>query len=80
MILPVSLWNILEAVLPGARMRRPADAARGYYERSLEVCERLLKANPESAQAARDVSVSLGRLGDFLASRGQAGDATKALG
>jgi tetratricopeptide (TPR) repeat protein len=40
----------------------------------------LLVANPESAQAARDVSVSLNKLADFLASRGQPGDAEQALG
>jgi hypothetical protein len=43
------------------------------------VSEELLAANPQSARAARDVSVSLGRLGDFLASRGQARDAEQAL-
>ncbi len=42
--------------------------------------ERLLRANPESAQAARDVSVSLERLADFLARRGLPGDAEAALG
>jgi tetratricopeptide (TPR) repeat protein len=57
-----------------------AKKALGYYQRCLKIDERLLKANPESAQAARDVSVSVGRLGDFLESRGQAGDAKKALG
>src|SRR5271165_3613 len=57
-----------------------AEKALGHYERSLEVREGLLGDNPQSGQAARDVSVSLERLGDFLASRGQAGDAEKALG
>ena len=57
-----------------------AEKALGYYERSLKVAEDLWTANPESGQAARDVSVSLNKLGDFLASRGQAGDAEKALG
>ena len=57
-----------------------ATKALGYYERSLKVSEDLLAANPHSAQAARDVSVSLERVADFLASRGQAGDATRALG
>ncbi|MCA9031867.1 MAG: hypothetical protein KDA66_13720, partial [Planctomycetaceae bacterium] len=33
-----------------------------YYTRSLEVRERLLAASPDSAQAARDVSVSLTKL------------------
>ena len=46
----------------------------------MEVREDLLRANPQSAQAARDVSVSLNKLADFLASRGQPGDALQALG
>ena len=60
---------------------RPGDAekALAHYERSLAVCEGLLRDNPQSGQAARDVSVSLDRLGDFLASRGRPGDAEKAL-
>jgi hypothetical protein len=39
---------------------QPGDAARALtnYTRSLEVAERLLKANPDSAQATRDVAVS----------------------
>jgi tetratricopeptide (TPR) repeat protein len=52
----------------------------GHYQRSLEVSERLLAANTNSAQAARDVSVNLNKLGAFLAARGQPGDAEKALG
>ena len=65
-----------------ARRGRPGDAekALGHYERSLEVREGLLRDNPQSGQAARDVSVSLDRLGDFLARRGRPGDAEKALG
>ena len=55
-----------------------AKKALGHYQRTLEIAERLLKANPESAQAARDGAVSLQRLGGFLARRGQAGDAEKA--
>ena len=57
-----------------------AEKALGHYQRSLEVRERLLAANKDSAQAARDVSVSLDRLADFLAGRGLPGDAEKALG
>jgi tetratricopeptide (TPR) repeat protein len=57
-----------------------AEQALGHYQRSVEIAERLAAANPDSAQAARDVSVSLERLGDFLSSRGQAGDAEQALG
>ena len=57
-----------------------AEAAQGNYERSLEVAERLWSANPESGQAARDLSVSLERLADFLAGRGKPGDAEVAMG
>ena len=51
-----------------------------HYTRSLDVRETLLKANPGSAEATRDVSISLNKLGNFLATRGQPGDADKALG
>jgi len=37
------------------------------------------RADPDSAQAARDVSVSLNKLADVLGRRGQTGDAEKAL-
>jgi tetratricopeptide (TPR) repeat protein len=65
-----------------ARRGLPGDAAQalGYCQRSMAVREGLLAANPESAQAARDVSVSLERLADFLARRGLPGDAAQALG
>jgi len=45
----------------------------------LQQQERLLAASPDSAQVARDVSVSLVRLGDFLARRGSVGDSDEAL-
>ena len=72
--------NLLGAFL--ARRGMPGDAEKvlGHYERSLEINERLQVANPESAQAARDVSASLNNLGDFLARRRMPGDAEKALG
>jgi tetratricopeptide (TPR) repeat protein len=57
-----------------------AEQALGHYRRSLEICERLLLANPESAQAARDVSLSLNKLADFVARRGLPNDAEQALG
>src|SRR5204863_279995 len=57
-----------------------AEKALGYFQRDLEISEALLRANPDSAEAARDVAISLDQLGEFLASRGQAGDAEKALG
>ena len=56
------------------------DRADYFLRRALEVAEADLAANPESAQAARDVSVSLNTLADFLARRGLPGDAEKALG
>ncbi|WP_217427406.1 hypothetical protein, partial [Sphaerotilus uruguayifluvii] len=56
-----------------------AEQALRYFQRSLQVREDLLRANPDSAQAARDVSVSLNKLADFLRARGQAGDAEQAL-
>jgi tetratricopeptide (TPR) repeat protein len=56
------------------------DVALQFLALYQETAERLLAANPESAQAARDVSVSLNKLGDFLSRRGQPGDATQALG
>ncbi|MEY4178148.1 MAG: regulatory protein afsR, partial [Planctomycetota bacterium] len=56
------------------------DVAGSFLELCHEITERLLTANPESAQAARDVSVSLDRLGDFLSLRGLPGDAEQALG
>ena len=57
------------------------DAAKveSHYARSLELADALLAANPGSADAKRDVSVSLDRLGDFLATRAQSGDMDKAL-
>jgi hypothetical protein len=65
-----------------AQRAQPGDAeqALGHFTRSLEVREKLLADNPGSAQAVRDVSVSLNKLGDFLARRAQPGDADKALG
>jgi tetratricopeptide (TPR) repeat protein len=64
-----------------AQRGQPGDAEQAlrHYTRSLEIREGLLKRNPESAKAARDVSVSLNKLGDFLAERGQPGDARQAL-
>jgi tetratricopeptide (TPR) repeat protein len=60
---------------------QPGDAERAleHYTRSLDILQELLKRNPDSAQAARDVSVSLDSLGVFLAGRGQLGDAEAAL-
>jgi tetratricopeptide (TPR) repeat protein len=56
-----------------------AEKALTHFQRSVELCERLLQDDPESGRAARDVSVSVESLGDFLVGRGQQGDAEKAL-
>lgn len=56
-----------------------AEAALKYFTRSLEMCEKLLLANPDSAEVGRDVSLSLDRLGAFLSERGQPGDADAAM-
>ncbi|MBN2241510.1 MAG: hypothetical protein JW793_02375, partial [Acidobacteria bacterium] len=56
------------------------ELAGEFLELAHDLLEKVYQANPQSAQAARDVSVSLERLADFLASRGQEGDADKALG
>ncbi len=55
------------------------DAALEFYERDLEIAEKLYGANPESRESARDVSVSLNRLGDVYVERGRAGDLEAAL-
>ncbi|MEO1276885.1 MAG: hypothetical protein AAFV96_16435, partial [Pseudomonadota bacterium] len=48
-------------------------------EASLATLRRLHEANPDDAQAARALSVSYERLGDFFLRRGQSGDADRAL-
>ncbi|MCP5539463.1 MAG: TIR domain-containing protein [Akkermansiaceae bacterium] len=56
-----------------------AEAALEQFQQSLDTRRRLYEQNPNSAQAARDLSVSLNKLGDFFLARGQAGDAEAAL-
>ncbi len=51
----------------------------GYFTRSVELREALLKAAPTNAQAARDLSVGLNKLGDYLATLGKPEDIKKAL-
>ena len=58
---------------------RDAELALKQFEEALRIDQQLFTANPNSAQAARDLSVSLDRLGDFYRARGQAGDAELAL-
>ena len=43
-----------------------AERALTQFEESLKIDQQLYDANPNSAQAARDLSVSLNKLGDFL--------------
>ena len=53
-----------------------AERSLTHFEESLRISQQLYEANPNSAQAARDVSVSLSKLGDFYLGRG---DAERAL-
>ncbi|MGV2975773.1 TIR domain-containing protein, partial [Roseibium alexandrii] len=55
------------------------ETALDYFNKSLKTLQRILDANPDSAQAARDLSVSQERLGSFHLQRGQAGDIETAL-
>jgi hypothetical protein len=55
-----------------------AEQALGHYKRSVDLAEELLRRNPESAQAARDVSISLAALADLLAQRREPGDTEQA--
>ncbi|MEY2881494.1 MAG: regulatory protein afsR [Verrucomicrobiota bacterium] len=79
---PATLWEVAHIAGVVGTIEQEVgrlDVAEEFLRLYHEVTERSLSANPQSAQAARDVSVSLERLGDFLASRGQSGDAAQAL-
>jgi len=56
-----------------------AELALVQFEESLDIRKQLAEANPNSAQALRDLSVSLNKLGDFYLARGKSGDAELAL-
>ena len=56
-----------------------AEQASRYFLRDLELCESRLRAQPDSAQALRDVSSSLNTLGRFHSKRGLPGDRELAL-
>ena len=56
-----------------------ADQAIIYYTRSLEISEGMLKRDPNSGEAARDVYVTLDKLADQISARGRAGDVDQAL-
>ena len=68
--------NMLADFLASRGLPGDAEKALGHYQRSLEVRERLLVANPESAQAARDVWVSCWRMAT-MAERTNTSDAMK---
>lgn len=76
--LSISL-NKLAGFLAERRQPGDTDQALIYYGRDLDISERLLAANADSVQAARDLSLSLSQLGDFLAARGLPGDAKQSL-
>ena len=63
------------------RRGESGDAGRALasYEQSMDIAQRLYAQNPDDAQAARDLSVSLGKLGDLYLRRGESGDAGRAL-
>jgi tetratricopeptide (TPR) repeat protein len=56
-----------------------ADRALQAFNESLSIDRRLHDASPDDAQAARDLFVSLDKLGNFFLRRGQSGDADRAL-
>ena len=64
-----------------ARRGQPGDAeqAWGHYQRSLEVREQLRAANPNSAEAARDLMVSLERMAQMTSQREDAEGKQEAL-
>jgi len=82
---PVALRMVVVASVLSAdnlslrRLPGDADKAVKYYSRALDLSEGLLKNNPDSSEAARDVSATLDKFGDFLSGRAQLGDADQAL-
>lgn len=63
------------------RFGQSYDVKRGLenYQRSLEIRQRLYETSPNDTQTARDLSISLGRMGDIYLQRRQSGDAERAL-
>jgi hypothetical protein len=73
-------WGLLLDVAAGVALRVASlPRAIELVERALQIRNALHDANPADAQAARDLSVSLNKLGDFFLRRGQDGDASRAL-
>lgn len=56
-----------------------AELALTYFEESLRIAQQQYEVNPDSALAARDLSVSLSQIGDFYLARCKSGDAERAL-
>ena len=59
--------------------RGDRDHAYACYTRCLEMREAMLKADPDSAQAARNLFIVVSKLGEFLATRGRPEDSEQAL-
>jgi tetratricopeptide (TPR) repeat protein len=55
------------------------DKVLNYLRQSFEVAQKLRSANPQSAEAARDVATVLSKLAQFHTQRGQPGDGAEAL-
>lgn len=64
-----------------ARHGQPSDAEKTLtlFERCVEIREDVMRQFPLSGQAARDLSVGLNKLGDYLTGLGRPGDADQAL-
>ncbi|HWI61125.1 MAG TPA: hypothetical protein VNT75_04790, partial [Symbiobacteriaceae bacterium] len=60
-------------------LRGDAERALAYSERSLQLREEVLKADPQSGVAVRAASYGLVQLADFLKERAQPGDSERAL-
>ena len=69
--------NVMGDLLVERDMPGGFEASLKFYARSLEIAEKLLAAYPDSAKAANDVSISLSKLGDLRAKRGDMDFAVK---
>ncbi|MBC8116952.1 MAG: hypothetical protein H7062_21360, partial [Candidatus Saccharimonas sp.] len=79
-------YHATRTLLTSAGVAADFEGEHNTLSRALELNERILKGNekllaatPDSTDLARDVSVSLDKLADFLARRGLPGDAEQAL-
>ena len=76
--LSASLWRMGD-LLDKRGQPGDAEAALQHYTRNLEINEKILTGNPESAQRMRDVFVSLEYLGIALSKRNQPGDSSRVV-